>query len=51
MRIMEQKRMVQPALISLHPEYSPGLHYYPFAVKLDRSDGSCNTLNDINLED
>ena len=22
-------------------------HYYPFAVKLDRCFGSCNTLNDL----
>ena len=22
-------------------------HYYPFAVKLDRFVGSCNTLNDL----
>ena len=22
-------------------------HYYPFAVKLDRCVGSCNTLNDL----
>ena len=24
-----------------------GLHYYPFAVSLDRCTGSCNTLNDL----
>ena len=23
------------------------LHYYPFAVKLDRCIGSCNSLNDL----
>ena len=35
-------------LINLHPnEYSKELHYYPFAVKLDRCVGSCNTLNDL----
>ena len=29
----------------LHPnEYSEELHYYQFAVKLDRCVGSCNTL-------
>ena len=27
--------------------YSHELHYYPFAVKLDRCVGSCNTLNDL----
>ena len=41
-----QKYMTQPALINLHPnEYSEEFHYYPFAVKLDRCVGSCNTLN------
>ena len=28
-------------------EYSQEFHYYPFAVKLDRCVGSCNTLNDL----
>ena len=40
--------MIQPTLINLHPnEYSQEFHYYPFAVKLDRCVGSCNTLNDL----
>ena len=40
--------MNQPTLINLHPnEYSQERHYYPFAVKLDRCVGSCNTLNDL----
>ena len=35
-------------LINLHPnECSQQFHYYPFAVKLDRCVGSCNTLNDF----
>ena len=39
---------MQPTLINLHPnEYSQELHYYLFAVKLDRRVGSCNNLNDI----
>ena len=43
-----QKCMIQPTLINLHPnEYSQEFHYYPFAVKLDRCVGSCNTLNDL----
>ena len=43
-----QKCKVQPTLINLHPdEYSQQLHYYPFAVKLDRCVGSFNTLNDL----
>ena len=28
-------------------EYTQGLHYYPFAIKLDRCVGGCNTLNDL----
>ena len=40
--------MIQPTLINLHPnEYSQELHNYPFPVKLDRCDGSWNTLNDV----
>ena len=32
----------------MHPnEYSPELHYYPFAVKLDRHIGGYNTLNNL----
>ena len=35
-------------VINLHSKkYSQELHYYPFAVKLDRCIGSCNTLNDL----
>ena len=40
--------MIQPILINLHPnEYSQKLNFYPFAVKLGRCAGSCNTLNDL----
>ena len=40
--------MIQPTHINLHPnEYSKNFHGYPFAVKLDRYLGSCNTLNDL----
>ena len=40
--------MTHPILINLHPnEYSQEFHYCPFAIKLDRSVGSCNTLNDL----
>ena len=43
--LSNQKCMIQHTLINLHTnEYSQDLHYYPFAVKLDRSAGSCNTL-------
>ena len=43
-----QKCMIQPTLINLHPnEYSQEFHYYPFAVKLDRCIGSFDTLNDL----
>ena len=42
-----QKCMTQPTLINLHlNEYNQELHYYPFAVKLDRCIESCNTLNE-----
>ena len=46
--LSNQKCMTQPTLINSHPkEYSQEFHYYPFAVKLDRCVGSCNTLNDL----
>ena len=45
--LSNQKCMI-PTLINLHPnEYNQELHHYPFAVKLDRSVGSCYTLNDL----
>ena len=31
----------------LQVEYSQELHYYPFAVKLDKCVRSCNILNDL----
>ena len=43
-----QKCEIQPTFINLHlNKYNQELHYYPFAVKLDRCIGSCNTLNDL----
>ena len=37
--------MTQPIFINLHTnEYRQKFHYYPFAVRLDRS---CHTLNDL----
>ena len=40
--------MIQPTLINLHPnEYSQKFHNYPFAVKLGRCVGSCNTLSGL----
>ena len=46
--LSNQKCMTQSILINLDPnEYSEELHYYPFAVKLDRCIGNCNTLNDL----
>ena len=37
--------------INLHPiKYSEELHYYPFAFKLEKCVGSCNTLNDLSNE-
>ena len=49
--LSNQKCMIQPTLINLHPsEYSQEFHYYPFLVKLDRCVGSCNTLNDLSKQ-
>ena len=46
--LRNQKCKIQPTLINLHPnEYSQEFHYCPFAVKLDKYVGSCNTLNDL----
>ena len=46
--LSNQKCKIQPTLINIHPnEYSQEFHYYPFAIKLDRCVGSCNTLNDL----
>ena len=46
--LSNQKCKNQPTLINLHPnECSQEFYYYPFAVKLDRCAGSCNTLNDL----
>ena len=44
--LSNKKCMIQTTLINLHPnKYSKEFDYYPFAVKLDRCVGSCNTLN------
>ena len=46
--LSNQKCEIQPTLINLHTnECSQELYYYPFAVKLDRYAGSCDTLNDL----
>ena len=46
--LSNQKCEIQPTLINLHPnEYNQELHYYPFAVKIDRSVGICNTPNNL----
>ena len=46
--LSDQKWKIQPTLINLHPnEYCQELHYYQFAVRLDKCVGSCNTLNDL----
>ena len=42
------KCMTQPTIIILHRnEYSQEFNYCPFAVKLDRCVGSCDTLTDL----
>ena len=46
--LSNQKCEGQPTPIKLHlNEYTRELHYFPFAVKLDRCVGSCSTLNDL----
>ena len=41
-----QKYKIQPTLINLHPnEESQKLHYYPFAVKLEKCVGICYNVN------
>ena len=46
--LIVQKYEIQPSHVNLHPnEYNQELHYYPFAVKFDKCDRSCNTLNDL----
>ena len=48
--LSNQKCMIQPIFTGLHPiEYSQEFHYYPFAIKLDKCVGSCNTLNDLSM--
>ena len=48
MSLRNQKCEIQCILINLHPnEYGQELHYYPFAVKLDKFVGSLNTINDL----
>ena len=42
--LSNQKCMIQTTLINLHAnECIHKFHYYPFAVKLERYAGSCNT--------
>ena len=46
--LSSQKCEIQHTLTNLHPsEYSQEFYYYPFAAKLDRRVGGCNTLNDL----
>ena len=46
--LSSQKRMIKITLINSHSnQYSQEFHYYPFTFKLDRSVGSCSTLNDF----
>ena len=46
--LSNQKCKIQPTCINLHPnEYNQEFKYDPFAVKVDRCDGSCNTINHL----
>ena len=56
MHFVKQSEMIkleiQPNFINLHPnEHGQEFHYFPFAIKLDKSVGKCNTLNDLNNEE
>ena len=49
--LSHQKCEIQPTLINLRPnKYSQELYYYPFAIKLDKCVGSCNTLNELSIK-
>ena len=49
--LSNQKCMTQRTLINLHPnEYIQELHYYPFAVNLDRCAESSNIHDDLSHE-
>ena len=49
--LSSQRCMSQTTLINLDPnEYSQEFHYFPFAFKLDRCVGSCNSLNDLSKQ-
>ena len=46
--LTNQKWTTQATIINLYRnESTHGLHYYPFAVNLDRYLGSCNAFNDL----
>ena len=46
--VKQSKIFDSTTLLNLNPnKYSQKFHYYPFADKLDRFVGSCNTLNDL----
>ena len=48
MPLIYQRCKIQHTLIDLDSnEYSRELHYYLFAVKLNKCVGSCNTLNGL----
>ena len=46
--LSSQKFTTQPTIINVYPnEYTQGLHYYLFAINIDRCVRSCNILNDF----
>ena len=48
MSLSNHKYVTPPTLLNLQPnECSEEFDYCPFAAKLDRCDGSCNTHNDL----
>ena len=46
--LCNQKCEIQPTIIKLYSNgYSKELHYFPFAIKLDKCVGNCNILNEF----
>ena len=47
----QQPCITRPTIINLNPdEHNQGFCYYTFMIKLDKCNGSCNTLDDVSLE-
>ena len=48
--LSNQKCEIQPTLVNLHPNlHNQEFHNYTCSVELDRCVGSCNSINDANV--